>query len=113
MKTERYCFARHSETLAWHDVYECAGRFTIVANDTVKDGPKILMSCPDFVPTHVHYKGGLYRVLGFGEIVGRTEEMTLYRDGVGNFWIRPRAMFEGRMPDGRPRFAPFRIPGCA
>lgn len=66
---------------------------------------------PFFRPTHVHYKGGLYRVLGHGFLDG--EEMTVYADGHGNRWVRPRGMFEGAMADGRPRFALFRLPGCA
>jgi hypothetical protein len=63
-------------------------------------------------PTHRHYKGGLYRVL-FDAIHTETEEpMTVYQTPDGRNWVRPAAMFNDTLPDGRRRFAPI-DPGAA
>lgn len=57
-------------------------------------------------PTHRHYKGGLYRVL-FEAIHTETEEpMTVYQTPDGRNWVRPAAMFNDTLPDGRRRFEP-------
>lgn len=57
-------------------------------------------------PTHRHYKGGLYRVL-FEAIHTETEEsMTVYQTPDGRNWVRPAAMFNDTLPDGRRRFTP-------
>jgi len=107
---ELVCFARHSETLEWHAVHAEGDGFRAVAS--VPDGQWVPVAEPGFQPTHVHYKGGLYRVERQGRIDGETQEMTLYRDGKGNWWLRPRVMFEESLADGRPRFAPFQSPHC-
>lgn len=103
--------ARHSETLDWYDVVADGNGIRFLKNPGADDVRPV--SDPAFVPTHVHYKGGLYRVLGHGIIEGEQDEMTLYCDGIGNGWIRPRGMFEDVLESGRPRFAPFSIPACA
>ena len=60
----------------------------------------------EFVPTHRHYKGGLYRKL-FDARHSETEELlTVYQSADGRHWVRPTAMFDERLPDGRLRFAP-------
>lgn len=59
-----------------------------------------------------HYKGPRYRVLGLVRHSETLEELVyyecLYANPNGQFWVRPRAMFEGTtLVDGveRPRFA--------
>lgn len=58
-----------------------------------------------------HYKGPRYRVLGLVRHSETLEELVyyecLYDNPNGQFWVRPRAMFEGTIVvDGveRPRF---------
>ena len=61
-------------------------------------------------PTHQHYKGGLYRVLGQAVHTETEERMTVYQTEDGRWWARPAAMFEETvMVDGEamPRFRPF------
>ena len=45
-------------------------------------------------PTHQHYKGGLYRVLGQAVHTETEERMTVYQTEDGRWWVRPAAMFE-------------------
>lgn len=59
-----------------------------------------------------HYKGPQYRVLGLVRHSETLEELVyyecLYENPNGQFWVRPRAMFEGTVViDGveKPRFA--------
>jgi len=59
-----------------------------------------------------HYKGPRYRVLGIARHSETLEELVyyecLYNNPHGQWWVRPRAMFEGTIEvDGvvRPRFA--------
>jgi len=97
----------HSETHAMYLATEIAPGLFMFEPDpasvfAIKDG----VPEEGFVPTHVHYKGGLYRVLGFGLLDG--VEMTLYGDAKGNNWARPRKMFDDRLVSGTPRFAPLR-----
>lgn len=59
--------------------------------------------------THRHYKGGLYRVIGSARHSETLETMTLYEHlwpHEQGLWVRPKAMFEGRLDDGRIRFEP-------
>lgn len=60
---------------------------------------------PNGPAAYRHYKGGAYLVMGHAEFEG--EELTIYRSlsHDGRYWARPRAMFEGRIEDGRLRFA--------
>jgi len=56
-------------------------------------------------PTHRHYKGGLYQKL-FDATHSETEElMTVYLTADGRPFVRPKAMFDEKLPDGRARFA--------
>lgn len=58
-----------------------------------------------FTPTHRHYKGGLYQKL-FDATHSETEElMTVYLTADGRPFVRPKAMFDEKLPDGRARFA--------
>lgn len=45
-------------------------------------------------PTHRHYKGGLYRVLGQAIHSETEERMTVYQTEDGRWWVRPSAMFD-------------------
>lgn len=57
--------------------------------------------------THRHYKGGLYRVIGSARHSETLETLTLYEHlwpHEQGLWVRPQAMFEGRLDDGRVRF---------
>ena len=48
-------------------------------------------------PTHVHRKGGEYRVLGQGVLETDRSKVTHYDDQEGTIWVRPVQEFE----DGR------------
>jgi hypothetical protein len=55
-----------------------------------------------------HFKGGLYEVLGVARHCETEEELVVYKNGRGDLWVRPKAMFlETVTHDGRvvPRFA--------
>ncbi|WP_420225479.1 DUF1653 domain-containing protein [Pigmentiphaga litoralis] len=59
--------------------------------------------------THRHYKGGLYRVVGSARHSETLETMTVYEHlwpRERGLWVRPQAMFEGTLDDGRIRFEP-------
>jgi hypothetical protein len=59
--------------------------------------------------THRHYKGGLYRVVGSARHSETLENMTVYEHlwpHERGLWVRPQAMFEGTLDDGRIRFEP-------
>ncbi len=48
-------------------------------------------------PTHRHRKGGLYRLIGYGNHTETGELFAVYWDADGKLWPRPAAMFD----DGR------------
>ena len=53
---------------------------------------------PDnWVPTHRHRKGGLYRIMGHGTLESDRSAVTIYDDTDGQVWVRPTQEFE----DGR------------
>jgi len=59
--------------------------------------------------THRHYKGGLYRWLGEARHSETDEPMTVYEHlwpHARGLWVRPAALFHGRLDDGRARFEP-------
>ena len=59
--------------------------------------------------THRHYKGGLYRVIGAAKHSETLEPMTVYEHlwpHAQGLWVRPAAMFYGKLADGALRFAP-------
>ena len=41
-----------------------------------------------------HFKGGLYIVMGVGKHSETEEELVIYRDESGRYWVRPIAMFQ-------------------
>ncbi|MBB5190934.1 hypothetical protein HNQ50_001657 [Silvimonas terrae] len=58
--------------------------------------------------THRHYKGGLYRVVGLARHSETLESMTVYEHlwpHEQGLWVRPTDMFNGKLDDGRDRFA--------
>lgn len=49
-----------------------------------------------------HYKGGLYNVIGTGTHTETGEACVIYEDTVGQVWIRPVEMFQGKVEvDGK------------
>ena len=55
-----------------------------------------------------HYKGQKYKLI---EVVRHSETLeelvlyeALYKNDLGNFWVRPKKMFFEKLPDGTPRF---------
>lgn len=59
--------------------------------------------------THVHYKGGLYRVIGLATHSETEESLMVYEHlwpHTRGLWVRPAAMFDGLLEDGRRRFSP-------
>ncbi len=65
-------------------------------------------------PTHRHYKGGLYTLLGEATHTETEEPMAVYMSADGRLWVRPLAMFldEVVLESGTrvPRFAPMDQP---
>lgn len=56
-------------------------------------------STPDgWVPTHRHYKGGLYQKLLDAPHTETNELLTVYRNASGSPHIRPKTMFDGPSP---------------
>lgn len=58
--------------------------------------------------THLHYKGGLYRVVGEALHTETSEALVIYEHvwpHERSLFARPKSMFYGTLPDGRPRFA--------
>ncbi|MEP5758363.1 MAG: DUF1653 domain-containing protein [Litoreibacter sp.] len=58
--------------------------------ETIADGQ-------NWVPTHRHKKGGLYRVLGRGVYEADRSDVVIYDDVDGTVWVRSTDEFE----DGR------------
>lgn len=105
-------FARHSETLDWYLVI-LDGNPSIdhrFQTERVDFGKVAFTHVPeDFTPTHIHYKGHGYRRYGLAYVLEPTEvyvTYVLYGDAEGNYWLRPREMFEGNLDDGTVRFTP-------
>lgn len=48
---------------------------------------------PEFIPTHRHYKGGLYKVLHTGKMEHNLEEVVIYTGKEGDVWVRPLTVF--------------------
>jgi hypothetical protein len=55
---------------------------------------------------YVHYKGNEYEVIDIATHAETEEEMVVYKALYGDFglWVRPLAMFDEEMDDGRKRF---------
>lgn len=55
---------------------------------------------------YVHYKGNEYEVMDIATHSETEEKMVVYRALYGEFglWVRPLAMFDETMDDGRKRF---------
>lgn len=56
---------------------------------------------------YVHYKGNEYEVIDIATHSETEEKMVVYRALYGEFgvWVRPLAMFDETLDDGRKRFA--------
>ena len=61
---------------------------------TPPSGPPIRA---DWVPTHRHRKGGLYRFISRGILETDRSTVVIYDDAQGTVWVRPTSEFE----DGR------------
>lgn len=61
---------------------------------------------PPWVPTHRHYKGTEYRVIGRVMCADHEEleEMVLYDDLAGRRFVLSRRRWESRLESGRPRY---------
>lgn len=61
--------------------------------------------------THVHYKGGIYRVIGTAKHTETEEKLVVYEHlfpHEKSLFVRPEAMFYGTLEDGSLRFAPIK-----
>lgn len=59
--------------------------------------------------THVHYKGGLYKFITYATDSETKEQCVVYAHlwpHEKGIWVRPAALFDGLLPDGRRRFEP-------
>lgn len=72
------------------------------------DEPDLPALPPTPTGRYRHYKGGEYEVLGVVRHSETLEPLVLYRAlyGAQGLWVRPHAMFFGRLPSGEVRFAP-------
>lgn len=52
-------------------------------------------SAGEWAPTHRHYKGGLYQLIGYGKFEGNLAEAAVYRAEDGTLWVRTRMIFDG------------------
>lgn len=96
----------HTETMAELAIMRTpdGGLVVVPFGDIAQDQP-MRVEDVEATPTHRHYKGGIYSVIGHALHDG--EELTIYRSrDKGGYWGRPRAMFEGRLDDGTIRFTP-------
>lgn len=61
---------------------------------------------PPWVPTHRHYKGTLYRVVGKTNNAEHEElqEMVEYDDEEGNKFVLPTRKWESQLDSGKPRY---------
>jgi len=103
------CWATHTETMADLGVVRNAGGQLLAF--AVGAVPAAVAAVPStapsgFTPTHRHYKGGLYAVLGVARAMYGGEELVIYRGADRRAWARPREMFEGAIADGTLRFTP-------
>lgn len=66
-------------------------------------------------PTHRHYKGGLYRLIGMGRIEAGLAEVAIYDNANGDLWVRPWTEFHGSVDENGyiPRFAEIAAPAPA
>lgn len=53
-----------------------------------------LEAAAQWKPTHRHYKGGLYRLIGLAHHSETLDHLAVYEDSQSRLWVRPRAMFE-------------------
>lgn len=70
--------------------------------DAYKDN-QARATAPAWVPTHRHYKGGLYRELMRVEREGDAEKMVVYEAEDGRRWVRPAAEFDSTVTVPLPR----------
>lgn len=70
-----------------------------------------------WTPTHRHYKGGLYRLVGIGKHSETEEDLAIYESQDERLWARPLAMWNENVEVGGqvvPRFTPLTpSPSCA
>jgi hypothetical protein len=96
--------ARHEETLDWFALSAtCPGAFECIplTGDQIAN-----ITVPfRFVPTHRHYKGGIYA--RYGEVImpGTQVVYTVYGDVKGLNWLRRKEKFEATLGKGL-RFTP-------
>jgi len=45
-----------------------------------------------------HYKGGIYEVVCRATHTETREDMIIYKDKEGNYWVRPESMFDDAIP---------------
>jgi hypothetical protein len=81
-----------------HYLSEVLKNRVVVALSAAKD--------PEWVPTHRHYKGKLYRVTGrrMDAEHEELEEKVEYDDREGGRFVLSRRKFEGRLESGKPRY---------
>jgi hypothetical protein len=81
----------------------CIDRQWLVALDGIR---ALAGTTKAWQPTHRHYKGDLYRVIGPVQLSEDQEvPHTLYENENGKRLARPTAMFNDTLPDGSKRFA--------
>src|SRR5260221_11568350 len=132
---EATCDSYASENQRFHDRFTAAeARIAVLREALRKYGQHIIPLCnqafhhsrklpwtcgfdaalakepPRWVPTHRHYKGGLYRLLLVALHTEAHENMAIYQSEDGMRWARPLEMFNDTLPDGRKRFTAIEDP---
>ncbi|MCF8533849.1 MAG: DUF1653 domain-containing protein [Reyranella sp.] len=86
--------------------YEEGGHFRrVVARGLTGLDIKRFAAGSDFLPTHQHYKGGLYQMLFRATQESDLRDVVVYRDVAGKVWVRDSVDFFTTLPGDVPRFA--------
>ena len=59
----------------------------------------------NWIPTHKHFKGELYRIIMEAKHSETLEIMVIYENHKGEVWARPKVSFYGKLKDGSDRFS--------
>lgn len=88
--------ALHSETLEELNLYEIEeGKYAIMPNelDAMASIDDMLPSKTIILGEYMHFKGGLYTVIGIAKSLADNSEFVVYENSNGEAWARPYDMF--------------------
>lgn len=65
--------------------------------------PEKIAIVPVWEATHQHFKGGKYRLIGYGRLTDMLKPVAVYDDSLRQIWVRDKDEFEGHVQQ---RFTP-------